>query len=89
MFPFKQAIAPETAHENEQLLELSGWLSTEPEGPLTGQKRCPQGLRSRKAAKPARGLYGPCGLDRRDGSLSCYNFHSKEIVEFPPLTCVC
>ena len=23
-FPFKQAIAPETAHENEQLLELSG-----------------------------------------------------------------
>ena len=24
MFPFKQAIAPETAHENGQLLELSG-----------------------------------------------------------------
>lgn len=24
VFPFKQAIAPETAHENEQLLELSG-----------------------------------------------------------------
>ena len=69
-FPFKQAITPETAHsKNGQLLELSGWLRTEPEGPARPQGRCPQGLHTQRASEPARGLCGLCGLDRRDGSL--------------------
>ena len=68
--PFKQVIAPETAHFwSGQLLELSGWLRTEPEGPARPQKGCPQGLCRRKAAKPAKGLCDPCGLGHRVCSL--------------------
>ena len=68
--PFKQVIAPETAHsKNGQLLELSGWLRTEPEGPARPQKECPQELHTQRALEPARGLYGLCGAARRDGSL--------------------
>ncbi len=68
--PFKQVIAPETAHsKNGQLLELSGWLRTEPEGPARPQKECPQGQHSQRASEPAKGLYGLCGAARRDGSL--------------------
>ena len=81
MFPFKQAIAPETAHENGQLLELSGCSEQGSEQSQKGQQDPKKGARKgcvdERPQSPQKGFAILAGLVIVS-VVFCYHFCSVE-----------
>ena len=91
--PFKQAIAPETAHFwDGQLLELSGCSEQGSEQSQKGQqgpkKGAHKGCVDERPQSPQKGFAILAGLVIVS-VVFCYHFCSVETEKIPPLTCVC